>query len=111
MERSAPAQPPAQPWYGPGHGGVYPAGRLDRDSEGLLILTDDGRQQARISSPKFKVEKTYLAQVEGAEDPAALDALLIRPGAVSAAGKPALSAPPSTVQAWSRPEDKSSSTS
>lgn len=55
--------------------GVYPAGRLDRDSEGLLILTDDGALQARISSPRHKTPKTYLVQVEGEPDAASLDRL------------------------------------
>ena len=55
--------------------GVYPAGRLDRDSEGLMLLTDDGGLQAQISDPKHKMAKTYWVQVEGSPDQAALDAL------------------------------------
>jgi len=55
--------------------GVYPAGRLDFDSEGLLALTDDGTLQARISDPRFKLAKVYWAQVEGVPDSAALRAL------------------------------------
>ena len=54
---------------------VYVAGRLDADSEGLLILTDDGKLQAKIADPKHKLEKTYWAQVEGVPDEAALENL------------------------------------
>ena len=55
--------------------GVYAAGRLDADSEGLLILTDDGTLQSRIADPRHKLPKTYWAQVEGEPDDAALDPL------------------------------------
>ncbi len=54
---------------------IYACGRLDADSEGLLLLTADGALQARISSPRFRMEKTYLVQVEGTPDDAQLQAL------------------------------------
>ena len=55
--------------------GVYPAGRLDTDSEGLLLLTDDGALQARIAHPRHKLAKVYWAQVEGVPTEAAIDRL------------------------------------
>lgn len=83
--------------------GVYPAGRLDRDSEGLLILTDDGRLQARIAEPRHKMPKLYLAQVEGAPDNAALqplrDGVTLKDGPTRPAGA-AVIEPPSDL--WPR---------
>jgi len=55
--------------------GIYPAGRLDFDSEGLVVLTGDGRLQARISDPRFGLEKTYWVQVEGVPEDSALEKL------------------------------------
>jgi 23S rRNA pseudouridine2457 synthase len=54
---------------------IYPAGRLDADSEGLMLLTDDGKLQHKIAHPDHKEAKTYLVQVEGIADPAALERL------------------------------------
>lgn len=82
--------------------GVYPAGRLDGDSEGLLLLSDDGRLQARISHPRYKLPKTYLVQVEGVPEPAALDKL--RQGIVLNDGptKPAEVRPIDPPELWPR---------
>lgn len=77
---------------------VYAAGRLDADSEGLLLLTDDGRAQARIADPRFKMEKTYWVQVDGVPSEAALAALcqgvLLKDGPTLPARARAIDPPP-----------------
>lgn len=78
---------------------VYAAGRLDRDSEGLLLLTDDGRLQNQISDPKHKMPKSYWVQVEGKPDEDALTAL--RSGVTLKDGHTA----PAKVRRISEPEN------
>ncbi len=83
--------------------GFYPAGRLDRDSEGLMVLTDSGPLQARISHPKYKLPKTYWVQVEGTPDETALKAL--SGGVILKDGKTApakASLIPSPAELWVR---------
>ncbi len=78
--------------------GVYPAGRLDHDSEGLLLLTDDGTLAHRITDPRHKLPKTYLVQVEGTPAPAQLrqlaDGVVLRDGMTRPARARLLDAPP-----------------
>ena len=82
--------------------GVYAAGRLDRDSEGLLVLTNDGKLQHQIANPSKKTEKTYWVQVEGSPGEAELDKL--RAGVVLKDGmtKPARVNIMPTPQVWAR---------
>lgn len=76
-DRSTPPRPTLAGFGLPS--GVYPAGRLDHDSEGLLLLSDDGPLIHRISDPRHKLPKRYWVQVEGEADPARLDALRAGP--------------------------------
>ena len=81
---------------------VYPAGRLDRDSEGLLLLTDDGRLQARIADPRFKMPKTYLVQVEGDPRPESLERLKSGVQLKDGLTRPALAERISAPALWAR---------
>ena len=83
--------------------GIYPAGRLDFDSEGLLLLTDDGRLQARIAEPRNKVSKIYWAQVEGTPRRHHLETLMsgvtLKDGLAHALDAACIGTPPAL---WSR---------
>lgn len=82
--------------------GVYPAGRLDKDSEGLLLLTDDGRLQAEISAPRFKLPKTYLVQVEGVPGDESLEALRTGVGLNDGPTRPAMVCRMEAPDIWER---------
>lgn len=81
----------------------YPAGRLDTDSEGLLVLTDDGQLQHLITDPKHKLPKTYWVQVEGVPDSVALEKLragvMLKDGLTQPAGAALMDPPP---ELWPR---------
>ena len=83
--------------------GVYPAGRLDYESEGLILLTDDGKLQARISDPRARTRKTYWAQVEGSPSPEQLEQLVrgveLKDGSARAVSARQIDAPPNL---WKR---------
>ena len=83
--------------------GVYAAGRLDRDSEGLLLLTNDGALQAHIADPRHKLAKTYWVQVEGSANPVQLqqlrDGVLLNDGPTLPAEARLLESPPAL---WAR---------
>ncbi len=82
--------------------GVYPAGRLDRDSEGLILLTDCGKLQAKISDPKHKLGKVYWAQVEGEISQDALNALAGGVKLKDGTSKPAKARRLDEVDVWPR---------
>lgn len=82
--------------------GVYPAGRLDRDSEGLLLLTNDGRLQARITDPRHKLSKTYWVQVEGEPSGEQLEALRAGPVLNDGPTRPARVEPLAEPDLWPR---------
>ncbi len=85
--------------------GVYPAGRLDFDSEGLLLLTDDGALAHRITDPRHKLPKTYLVQVEGTPDAASLQTLRRGVALKDGATRPAIARRLARAPGWLWPRD------
>jgi 23S rRNA pseudouridine2457 synthase len=85
--------------------GVYPAGRLDYDSEGLLLLTDDGRLASRLTDPRHRTAKTYLVQVEGAPSAAQLQQLCDGVALNDGITLPAQATPLGEAPAWLWPRD------